>query len=140
MDNRIRITFLLLVLIQGLHSVEEYFGKLWEVFPPARFLSSLVSENHETGFLIINIGLFIFGLWCWLFPIRRNYLFAPGVIWFWIVIEMINGIGHPVWALYERAYVPGLATAPILLILAIYLSRQLLHPDSRLLDKKKYER
>jgi hypothetical protein len=137
MNSKVRTAFLILVLIQGLHSVEEWYGKLWEVFPPARLLSSLVSENLETGFLLINIGLFIFGLWCWLFPIRRNYLYAPGLIWFWIVIEIINGIGHPLWALYERGYVPGLLTAPILLILVIYLSRQRLHSDSSLSGSKK---
>jgi hypothetical protein len=132
MDPKVRTTFLILVLVQGLHSVEEFYGKLWEVFPPARLLSSLVAENLKTGFLLINIGLFIFGLWCWLLPIRRNYLYAPILIWFWIVIEMINGIGHPFWALYEGGYVPGLVTAPILLMQAVYLSRQLLRNDSRL--------
>ncbi len=119
----------MLVLIQGLHSVEEYAGRLWEVFPPAKFLTSLVSGNPETGFLVINIGLFIFGLVCWSIPVRRNYVSARGLIWFWIVIEMINGVGHPIWALYDRAYTPGVATAPILLIIAVYLSQQLLSPE-----------
>ena len=50
--------FLILVLVQGLHSLEEYIGKLWESFPPATILCGLVSENLLTGFLIINIGLF----------------------------------------------------------------------------------
>jgi hypothetical protein len=127
MNSQIKIAFLILVLIQALHSVEEYFGKLWEVLMPARILSSLVSKNLETGFVIINIGLFVFGLWCWLFPILRNYVFAPNLIWFWVVIELINGIGHPALAFYKRAYVPGLITAPILFILAVYLSKQLLH-------------
>ena len=132
MNKRIQIIFLLLVLTQGLHSIEEYFGKLWEVFAPAKFLSSLISKNLETGFLIINIILFIFGLWCWLFPVRKNYLIASGLIWFWIIIEMVNGIGHPIWAIYERAYVPGVITAPILLILAIYLSKQIFKHNSQI--------
>ena len=126
MGIKIRIAFLSLILVQALHSIEEYYGRLWEVFPPARFLSSQVSKNPEKGFLIINIGLFIFGLWCWLYPVRRNHVFAPALIWFWIVIEIINGIGHPVWAFYEKSYVPGVATAPVLLVLAAYLIRQLL--------------
>jgi len=125
MSSRIRIAFLLLVITQALHSVEEYLGRLWEVFPPARMLSGLVSGNLKTGFVIINVGLFVFGLWCVLIPVRRNYAFAPGVIWFWVIIELINGIGHPLWALYRRSYVPGVITAPFLLILAIYLILQL---------------
>ena len=125
MNAKIKITFLMLVLIQGVHSVEEYFGKLWEVFQPAKFLSSLVSNNLETGFLIINIGLFIFGIWSWAVPVRKDYAIARSIIWIFIVIEMINGIGHPVWAIYEMSYVPGLVTAPILLVLAIYLFREI---------------
>ena len=130
MDSRTKIIFLILVLVQGLHSVEEYIGRLWEIFPPARFITGLISENPETSFLIINIGFFTFGIWCWFFPVLRNYNFARGLIWFWIVIEMINGIGHPFWALYEREYVPGVVTALILLILSIYLLRHLLFFNS----------
>jgi hypothetical protein len=126
MSNKIRIAFLLLVITQALHSVEEYFGRLWEVFPPARMLSGLVSDDLKTGFVIINVGLFVFGLWCALFAVRKDYALAPALIWFWIIIEIINGVGHPLWALYERSYVPGVVTAPFLLILAIYLARQLL--------------
>ena len=125
MNANIKIAFLMLVLIQGVHSVEEYFGRLWEVFQPAKFLSGLVSNNLETGFLIINIGLFIFGIWSWAVPVRKDYSIARSTIWIFIVIEMINGIGHPVWAIYEMSYVPGLVTAPILLILAIYLFREI---------------
>ena len=135
MDSRNKIIFLILVLVQGLHSVEEYIGRLWEVFPPAKLIISLISENLEIGFLIINIGFFIFGIWCWLFPVLRNYNYARGLIWFWIVIEMINGIGHPFWALYEREYVPGVVTAPILLILSIYLLRHLLFINSRVKEE-----
>jgi len=126
MSNKIRIAFLLLVITQALHSVEEYFGRLWEVFPSARMLSGLVSDDLKTGFVIINAGLFVFGLWCVLFAVRKDYALAPALIWFWIIIEIINSVGHPLWALYERSYVPGVATAPFLLILAIYLARQLL--------------
>ncbi len=126
MHKQIRISFLMLVLVQGLHSIEEYIGKLWEVFIPAKFLSGLVSGNLETGFLVINISLFIFGLWCWYIPVRKNYFYARSVIWFWIIIEIINGIGHPAWALYNGGYVPGAATAPVLLALAVSLLWQLL--------------
>jgi hypothetical protein len=41
------------------------------------------------------------------------------------VLEIINGIGHPLWSLREGRYTPGLATAPILLLLAVYLAHQL---------------
>ena len=136
MLNRIKMTFLLLVLTQGLHSIEEYIGRLWEVYAPAKFLCSLVSKNPETGFLIINIGFFIFGLCCWFFTIRQNHLYTQGLIWFWIIMETINVTGHTVWALSERAYVPGIATVPFLLILVIYLALQLFNLNTRLLQNK----
>ena len=125
MPNTTKTIFLLLVLVQGLHSIEEYIGRLWEVFPPARILCGLVSENLETGFLIINIGLFVFGIWCWLFPVLRGYSYARGLLGFWITIELINGIGHPLWTFRQGAYAPGVATAPVLLFLTVYLVWQL---------------
>jgi hypothetical protein len=43
-------------------------------------------------------------------------------VWLWIVIESGNGIGHTVIALARRAYFPGVITAPVLLVLSIYLA------------------
>ncbi len=108
-------------------SIEEYFGKLWDVFPPAKFLTGLISNNREIGFLIINIALFIFGIWCWLFPVRKGYASAAGFIWLWVIIEIINGIGHPLWALFEGRYEPGVITALPLLVLSIYLGKRLVN-------------
>lgn len=47
------------------------------------------------------------------------------VLWFWILIETINGVGHPIWTLREGGYTPGVLTAPILLLIALYLALQL---------------
>jgi hypothetical protein len=122
---RIQTTFALLVLAQAAHSIEEYLGRLWESFPPANFLSSLISESRERGFLILNVALVAFGVWCLLWPVRRNWPSAIGLMWFWVVIETINGIGHPLWSLSQGGYTPGVLTAPILLGLALYLGVQL---------------
>jgi len=132
MPVKIKRFFLLLVLIQGIHSIEEYKGRLWEVFLPAKFLTSLVSSNLKTGFLIINSGLLIFGLWCWFFPVRKNDPSARGFILFWIIIELMNGIGHLLWALSQWSYEPGLITAPFLFILGVLLIRQLSNSRSNL--------
>ena len=126
--SRFQLTFGALILAQIAHSIEEYFGHLWESFPPARFLTSLVSSNLERGFVVLNVFLLGFGLWCLLWPVRRSWPVAVSLAWFWVVIEIINGIVHPLWSLREGAYTPGLATAPILLLLAVYLARQLRRP------------
>ncbi len=121
--TRFQMAFGMLVLAQAAHSVEEYLGRLWESFPPARFLSSLISQDLERGFLVINVSLVAFGLWCWLWPVRRRWPSAVNLAWAWVTVEVINGIGHSLWTLRQGGYTPGVATAPVLLVLAVYLAR-----------------
>lgn len=124
MSNRSATIFGLLILAQAAHSIEEYAGRLWESFPPARFVSGLVSDDLRLGFLVANVVLVTFGVWCYLWPVSRRWrsgwTFALG----WALVELINGIGHPLWSLRERGYTPGTATAPILFLLAVTLLAQ----------------
>lgn len=127
--SRFQVTFGALIATQTAHSIEEYLGRLWESFPPAAFVSGLVSSDRETGFVVLNCALVAFGLWCLLWPVRRAWPSARAIAWCWVVIETINGIGHPLWSLRQQAYTPGVLTAPILLALALYLASQLArHP------------
>ena len=123
--SRVERSFLALVTAQAAHSIEEYVGRLYEVFPPARFVSGLVSQDLQRGFLIFNVALVAFGFWCFLWPLRRHWGVAPAMAWLWVGIELVNGIGHPLWSLTQRAYTPGVATALLLLVLAVVLARQL---------------
>lgn len=132
--SRITFAFGALIVAQAAHSIEEYVGRLWESFPPAAFVSGLVSPDRELGFVVLNIALVSFGFWCLLWPVRRGWPAAPSVAWLWVVIETINGIGHPLWALRQGGYTPGVLSAPILLALALYLAfllRQVPRPESR---------
>ena len=124
--TRFQLSFLALVTAQAAHSVEEYAGRLYEVFPPARAVSSLISQDLERGFVMFNVALVTFGLWCFIWPVRRQWASVTLLAWFWVVIELINGIGHPIWTLTVWKYTPGVFTAPLLLLLALYLGRQLL--------------
>jgi hypothetical protein len=45
--------------------------------------------------------------------------------WAWVAVEIMNGIGHSLWTLRHGSYTPGVATAPVLLVSAVYLARQL---------------
>ncbi|NND64019.1 MAG: HXXEE domain-containing protein [Flavobacteriaceae bacterium] len=110
-----------IVFIQAFHSIEEYLGELWENLPPARFLCSLISDDLEKGFLIINIGLFIFGILGWLLVVRTSHFLAKPFISFWIFIEIANGFMHPIWVIIQDSYRPGVITAPFLLLNAIFL-------------------
>lgn len=128
--SRLQAAFGALVLAQAAHSIEEYVGRLWESFPPARFLTGLVATDRQQGFLVLNILLVAFGIWCFLWPFRRGW---PSVVtfgWVWVAVEVLNGIVHPSWSLLQGAYTPGVATAPVLLILALDVARHLRRPDS----------
>ena len=122
---RITVGFGALVFTQIAHSIEEYIGRLWETFPPARFLTGMISSNRELGFIVINSALVVFGLWCLWYPVYRGWPSAARFVWFWVVLETINGVGHPAWTLRQGEYTPGVLTAPLLLVIALYLASRL---------------
>jgi hypothetical protein len=115
------VWFGLLISAHAAHSVEEYLGRLYLEFPPARMVSSAFSADLRTGFVRFNVLLVAFGVWCWLFPVRRGWRSAGSFIAVWIAIELLNGIGHPAWSLYVGGYTPGVATALVLLPLTLVL-------------------
>lgn len=111
MDRRTRSAFLLLVLAQAAHSVEEYVTRLYETFAPARAVSVLVSDDPATGFVVVNASLVAFGLWYWWRSTR-------GLAWAWSVLALANGSGHVLLALVRGGYFPGVVTAPLLVLAA----------------------
>jgi hypothetical protein len=131
MATRLKVAFGLLIAAQAAHSLEEYVGRLWESFPPATFLTGLVSANHELGFIVISTSLVAFGLWCLAWPVAREWPSAPVVIWAWIAISFINGIGHPMWTARQGGYTPGVVTALLLLGIAAYLAVGLARQSAR---------
>jgi len=125
-NQKARFGFLALVIAQTLHSIEEYVFRLYDVFPTARFVSGLFSTDLRTGFIVFNLVFIALGFWCYAVPVRRALPAAIPLIWFFIVVEILNGIGHPIISMLERSYIPGMATAPFLLIIAVYLLIQIL--------------
>ena len=125
LERRSRAAFLSLVLAQAAHSIEEYVTRLYEVFTPARFVSSLLSTDLATGFAVANAALVAFGAWCWAFPIRSGWRSARGLAWSWALLELGNGVGHSVLCLVSGTYFPGTLTAPILFVLAAWLATRL---------------
>jgi hypothetical protein len=115
------VIFLCLILAQAAHSTEEYVTGLYVVFAPARFVSSLVSNDLGVGFLFVNAPLVAFGLWCWAVPVRSRWPVARVLVWFWTILELGNGIGHSFLALSRSGYFPGVATAPLLLLFTGWL-------------------
>jgi hypothetical protein len=127
MDRRARLAFLLLVLAQACHSVEEYSFRLWERLPPARFVSGLLALDPATGFAIVNSGLVGLGLWCRLLPVGRGWRSARAIAWAWAAVEAANGCAHVALAAATGGYFPGLATTPLLFAASIFLAWSLVH-------------
>jgi hypothetical protein len=125
MANRSKLAFGALLVAQAAHLVEEYIGRFWESFPPARLLTGWVSQDREWSFVALAMLLMAFGLWCLIWPVRRGWPSAVYLGWAWVVVEVINGIVHTLWTLRQGTYTPGVATAPLLLALAVYLGYQL---------------
>ncbi len=114
--------FLALIGVQALHSLEEYVFRLWETFPPAQFLTGLISADLERGFIAINLALVALGICCYWWPVRRRWTSATPIAWLWVALELVNGIGHPAWSVMQGGYTPGLVTSLILLPLALLLA------------------
>jgi len=117
----VRDLFLALIGAQALHSVEEYFTRLYEVFPPARFISGLFTTDLRLGFAAANVALVSFGVWCYAARVRPDHPGAAGWIWFWALLELGNGLGHLALAANRGSYFPGAATAPLLIAAAVML-------------------
>ena len=122
MGPRARFVFPLLILAQAAHSAEEFALRLYDVLPPARWISDRLSDDRTLGFMIANVGLVLFGLLCWLALVRPRRRAARPVAWFWAILEMANGVGHLLLTLAAGGYFPGVATAPVLLILGAWLA------------------
>jgi hypothetical protein len=137
MSRKSQLVFLLLILAQAAHSVEEYVNRLYDVFAPARFVSGLVSNDLALGFVTLNAALVMFGLWCWAVPVRREWSSARGFVWFWAILELCNGIGHSAQALSRHGYFPGIATAPLLLVFGGWMAVLLLRQARR--DRPKHD-
>ena len=125
MDSRSRGAFLALIVAQGAHSTEEYVFRLFDVLAPARFISGLVSNDLARGFAMANMSLVLFGTWCYVARVRHGLPSARGLTWFWSLLELGNGMAHTVSAITRGGYFPGVATAPFLIGISVYLISRL---------------
>lgn len=124
MSNAIKGAFLAVVVMQAVHSTEEYFFKLYEVFPPMRRLYRDSPGMAKPAFIAFNVALVIAGLFC----VARVWRGLPGartIVWIWVAGEGLNVAAHSVWAIMDRAYNPGLATGLMFIPILAYLAWQL---------------
>ena len=121
MNNRIQVAFLLLIVLQTLHSIEEFIFRFYEVFPPMVSVYRNAPHLARPAFILANSILVLVGfvcLFCWVWPGKRG---AKTVVWVWIGVESFNLIAHCVWAVLIRAYNPGLVTGLGFVPVVVYL-------------------
>ena len=90
---------------------------LYEIFAPALFVSRLISAL-DLGFPVANAALLALSVSCWAVPVPWGTRAAPGLLWFWTLRELGNGL--PFLALARGGYLPSAITAPLLLLFAAW--------------------
>src|SRR5690349_8900302 len=121
MSKKIRLAFLMLIVLQALHSIEEFVFRFYDVFPPMVVLYRDHPQLARPAFAIFNVLLFIAGLTCllyWVWPGRRG---SRSVVWIWFGGETLNVIAHSTWAILIAGYNPGLVTGIAFVPLLVYL-------------------
>ena len=128
MNNKIRAAFLILILLQALHSTEEFTFKFYDVFPPMVRLYRDAPQLAKPAFVVFNVLLLLTGLIClfvWVWPGRRG---ARTVVWIWVGGETFNALAHSAWAILAGRYNPGLLTGIGFVPVVLYISYQLKRP------------
>lgn len=122
--------YLLLGFAQTAHSIEEMRTHLYDFFWTATGLLHTYLPGFPQfrmaadTFAVINMSLIalLLGTAPFVAAGRRWALFLAGVAG---VIEVLNGAGHLAGTVVFGGYVPGAASAPLLLILGFFLLREL---------------
>lgn len=128
--SRLGMLYLSLGLAQAAHSFEEIVTHLYDFFwvvtgvlhrefswfPQFRWPADL--------FAAVNLVLVALLLGSWPFVERRT---TPALYLAWIagIVETVNGFNHIAASIFFQGYVPGVITAPVLLILGPLLLREL---------------
>ena len=121
MNHKIQLAFLVLIVLQALHSTEEFIFKFYEVFPPMVSIYRDAPRLAQPAFILFNSILVLAGFLClfrWVWPARRG---AKTVVWIWVGVETFNVIAHCVWAILIWGYNPGLVTGLGFMPVVVYL-------------------
>ncbi|MCI0403988.1 MAG: HXXEE domain-containing protein [Acidobacteria bacterium] len=128
--RRVGTLYWLLAFGQAVHSIEEMRTGLYDFFWTMTgvvhnaFPSFPQFRWDAVTFAVVNMGIITFGLGIAPF-VREGRGWAVGLAAVVAVVETFNGIAHIAAAFYFGGYVPGVASAPLLLLLGVTLLREL---------------
>jgi len=124
LDPEKRRSAVLLVLAaiaaQGLHFAEELGAGFFQRFPAVLGLPPW-SRSFFVSFNLTWIAIWLFAA----AGLRRRLVVALAPVWFLALASMANGVLHPLLALRDARYFPGLYTSPLLLVVGIALTHRL---------------
>ncbi len=118
---KMNLVFLTVIILQAVHSLEEYAFHFYERFPLAEILNDQIPGLARSLFIAFNVSLLLFGLLTYWLLVRGKQRFTRAFVGIWAGIELYNGLAHLVWAISIRDYSPGLVSAPFLLFAGAYL-------------------
>jgi Protein of unknown function with HXXEE motif len=127
MNKQIKTAFLAMIVLQTVHSIEEFLFKIYEVSPQMRLAFQHAPDLAKPAFIASNLLLNLFGFICFFYWVRPAKPAARRVVWIWVGIQFVTVAGHFIWAMKVSGYHPGLVTVPLfvpLIIYAVYLLRR----------------
>ena len=121
MEHRGQLVFLFLILAQAAHSIEEYVSKFVRGLRSGSFREQPRQQRSRPGLRgrqhgSCRVRSVVLGC------SRAGWRAARGLMWFWTILELLNGISHSAIALSLGGYFPGVVTAPLLLLFAGWLA------------------
>jgi len=118
--NRFANICLLGISVQCIHFIEEFLTDFHILLPQIFGLMPLSNEF----FVTLNVSFIFFWILS-VIGIRYNYNSAFFMIWFLALSMIVNLIAHPLLAIYQKGYFPGLFTSPIVGIIGVILVKNL---------------
>ena len=117
--NKITTATLCLIIIQVIHSTEEYILAFYKQFPGFIFYDNAFSTVGQGMFFAFNISLVALLIFCFLLAFFQWWRFRFPIIF--ATIELINGIYHLVWTIVLGKYFPGVLSGLFFVPFSIYI-------------------
>lgn len=113
--------FLIGVAVQCAHFGEEYLTSIHTLFPPLFGLASVPARFF--------VGFNVFFIMLWLvcsYGVKQGLRAAYFPVWFFGLAMCLNGIIHPLLAVWVGGYFPGLLTSPVAGVMGVLVTKKLI--------------
>lgn len=117
--NKIRIAILSLIVIQVIHSTEEYIFGFYKQFPVFVFYNKEFSTVGQGMFFAFNVSLLVLLIFCFLLAFFQWWRLRFPIIF--AIIELANGIYHLLWTTVSGKYFPGVVSGLFFIPISIYI-------------------